>query len=292
MRISDLPKDILQDYLISFRNYAAYSGIPDLTHLAGADDASVLEVIDEPISEKEYKDILFEYGHSVMSDLPFDQQILNARSVKQNLMHSSDKAERKRYANMPQDELIGELGDVEVDADDYSAALHNEAYERALDKLEDNTPLEFINTPRSTDWYYANVSKGNPHYRPALEQNRLRDVNGDGDADVIEQDTDRNGHVDTATVVGDTPKETKLAVEEATKNLEKSPDAETDKLTSTGKTEKDLKRDIVSDTRQKRIQHTTESWGKTAIQKKRAAAETVSDIRQKNILAALRDRLY
>lgn len=123
------------------------------------------------------------------------------------------------------------------------------------------------------------------------------DVNGDGDTDIIEQDTDGNGHIDTATVVGDTLDETAKGVKKAAKDLAESPDAESDEITSTGKTKNELKSeskptDTTSDARQKRIQHMVSSWGKTATQKKREAAETASDIRQKNILAALRDRLY
>jgi len=324
MRISDLPKDILQDYLISFRNYAADSGDPDLAYLADADDMSILEVIDEPIDENEYKDILFEHGRRTMSDMPFDQQILNARAIKQDMMHSPDKADRQRYSNMSQDELIGELGNVPIDEDSYNSIMRGEAKDRALDKLEDGTSLQYIGTPRSTDWYYARVPKNDPHYRSALDRLNepdangdlysVTDVNGDGDTDVIVQDTDKNGHPDTATVIGDTSKEAVQGAEKAVKDLKKSPDAKTDKLTSTGKTENELKSDstpkgkTISDSRQKRIQRMTTSWGKTASQKKREESvhskdcscyscqkkreKTVSDIRQKNIISALRDRLY
>lgn len=117
------------------------------------------------------------------------------------------------------------------------------------------------------------------------------DANGDGDIDIIERDTDGNGHIDTATVVGDTEDETVKGMKNAVKDLAKSPDAKSDEITSTGKTKKDLQEaKTVSDARQKRIQRMMASWGKTATQKKRE--ETTSDTRQKNIIAALKERLY
>lgn len=329
MRISDLPKDILQDYLISFRNYAADSGDPDLAHLADADDMSVLEVIDEPLDENEYNDILFEHGRRTVSDLPFDQQILNARAVKQEMMHSPNKEERQLWANLKQDDIINDLGDVPVDYDSYNSAMKDEARERELDEeaamyadtAEDEREIT-EGTPRATDWYTERSkypSASNAFLRAATHGKynhsmSTADVNSDGDTDVIEQDTDGNGHIDTATVVGDTPEEAMQGVKKAVKDLKKSPDAKTDKLTSTGKTENELNSDgtpkgkTISDSRQKRIQRMASSWGKTASQKKREESahakdcscyscqkkreETVSDIRQKNIIAALRDRLY
>jgi len=137
---------------------------------------------------------------------------------------------------------------------------------------------------------------------------KASDVNGDGDDDLAVVDTDNNGTKDTAIVHADSPEEEQEAVDEAEDALE-------NKQTSTGKTEDELSdSDKLSDSRTKRIAKMRGSWGKTDTQKEVEKAQshksdctcglckkyhlngysangvgTVSDFRQKNILAALAD---
>ena len=196
-----------------------------------------------------------------VSDLPQDAIDDYVNAARDSLKDSDDEYERYLGEQGELEEIEDYLGEQELDEDEYNRLMAEYA-------------------PKMIETAERNSVK------------RTADVNNDGDTDVIEQDTDGNGHVDTATVVGDTKNEAAKGVKKAIKDLAKSPDAESDKVTSTGKTKKELSSEdrIASDIRQKRIQHMVSSWGKTATQKKRE--ETVSDIRQKNIIAALKERLY
>ena len=215
-----------------------------------------------------------------VSDLPQDAIDDYANAARDSFRDSDDEYERYLGEEGELEEIKNYLGKQELDEDEYLRLMEQYA-------------------PKMIETAERNSTK------------RTADVNGDSDTDVIEQDTDGNGHVDTATVVGDTKDETVRGVNKAVEDLAKSPDAKSDKVTSTGKTKKELSFEdkTVSDARQKRIEHMTASWGKTATQRKndgkqkhskdcscyycqKKRGETVSDIRQKNIIAALKERLY
>ena len=215
-----------------------------------------------------------------VSDLPQDAIDDYVNAARDSFRDSDDEYERYLGEEGEPEEIKNYLGEQELDEDEY------------LRLMEQHAPKMIETAERNSTKYAA-------------------DVNGDSDTDVIEQDTDGNGHIDTATVVGDTKDEAAKGIKKAAKDLAESPDAKSDDITSTGKTKKELSFEdkTVSDARKKRIEHMTASWGKTATQRKKDGKpqhskdcscyscqkkreETVSDIRQKNIIAALKERLY
>lgn len=215
-----------------------------------------------------------------VSDLPQDAIDDYVNAARDSFRDSDDEYERYLGEEGEPEEIKNYLGEQELDEDEY------------LRLMEQYAPKTIETAERNSTKHTA-------------------DVNGDSDTDVIEHDTDGNGHIDTATVVGDTKDEAAKGIKKAVKDLAESPDAKSDEVTSTGKTKKELSFEdkTVSDARKKRIEHMTASCGKTATQRKngnkpqhskdcscyscqKKREETVSDIRQKNIIAALKERLY
>lgn len=99
---------------------------------------------------------------------------------------------------------------------------------------------------------------------------KSRDVNGDGDTDVVTADTNGNGEKDTAVVTADSEPEKKEAIKAAKEDL----GLDKKDKTSTGKTKGELEKDkdVVSDEKKKDM--------------------TCSDATQKNIMAALLDHRF
>lgn len=100
-----------------------------------------------------------------------------------------------------------------------------------------------------------------------------KDVNGDGDTDVVTADTNGNGEKDTAVVTADSEPEKREAVKAAKEDL----GLDKKDKTSTGKTKGELEdepkeKDVVSDEKKKDM--------------------TCSDATQKNIMAALLDHRF
>lgn len=123
-----------------------------------------------------------------------------------------------------------------------------------------------------------------------------KDVNGDGDTDVVTADTNGNGEKDTAVVTADSEPEKKEAVKAAKEDL----GLDKEDKTSTGKTKGELEDDKKSakEIRDER----TKSYGpmreyhdmddKDVVSDEKKKDMTCSDATQKNIMAALLDHRF